>query len=80
MTQRCINRDFIRRKANLERSDDLQTPIPVHGKLVLFCALESFIEASACVSSGGLLVGSLGSGSPLKLTGEDSEIGMCSEA
>ena len=74
-------------KLILERSGDLQTPIPVHGKLFLFSGSEtslgtseSSVESSASLSLGELSVGSVGTGSPLKLTGESSEIGTSSDA
>ena len=65
-------------KLILERSGDLQTPIPVRGKLFLFsesgtsfCTFGSSVEISGtgsfCIS--GLSVESSGTGSPLKLTG-----------
>ena len=74
-------------KLILERSGDLQIPIPVCRKLFLFsesetsfCTSESSVGFSASLSLGELLVGSVGTGSPLKLTGESSEIGTSEDA
>ena len=71
-------------KLILERSGDLQTPIPVHRKLFLFSESgTSFCTSESTVgSSGNFLLGelSVGPGSPLKLTGESSEIGTSSDA